>query len=65
MSGMTLGITKDNEGNPSKAELFDISEGAAEGNLGWVELKLAKKEKKDIESDSFINICSGEWCLDR
>jgi len=27
MSGMTLGIKKNSEGNPIKAELFDISEG--------------------------------------
>jgi hypothetical protein len=36
-----------------------------EGNLGWVELKLAKKENADIESSSFINICIDDWCLDR
>jgi len=41
MSGMTLGITLDSEGKPIKPELFDISEGDAD--LGWVELKLAKK----------------------
>lgn len=65
MSGMTLGIVKDSEGNPVKAELFDISEGVAEGNLGWVELKLAKKENAEIQSKSFINICIDDWCLDR
>jgi hypothetical protein len=36
MSGMTLGIVKDSDDNPTKAELFDISEGKAEGKLGWV-----------------------------
>lgn len=65
MSGMTLGIKKNSDGNPIKAELFDISEGEVEGNLGYVELKLAKKENADIESNSFINICTDEWCLDR
>jgi hypothetical protein len=29
MSGMTLGIKKDGDGKPIKAELFDISEGTA------------------------------------
>ena len=36
MSGMTLGISRDSEGNPQKAQLFDISEGVAEGNLKCV-----------------------------
>lgn len=45
MSGMTLGIVKDSQGRPLRPELFDITEGEAEGNLGWIELKLAKKEK--------------------
>jgi len=30
-----------------------------------VELKLAKKENAEIESNSFINICIDDWCLDR
>jgi hypothetical protein len=65
MSGMTLGISKDAEGRPIKPELFDITEGAAEANLGWVELKLAKKEKADINSSSLINIACGDWFLDK
>jgi hypothetical protein len=65
MSGMTLGITKDAQGKPIKPELFDITEGESEGNLGWVELKLAKKEKVEINSTSLINISFGEWCLDK
>lgn len=65
MSGMTLGIRKDANDNPIKAELFDISEGEAENNLGWVELKLAKKEIAEINSDSYINICFDNWCLDK
>jgi hypothetical protein len=36
MSGMTLGISKDAEGKPLKPELFDITEGEADQNLGWV-----------------------------
>lgn len=36
MSGMTLGISLDAEGRPVRPELFDITEGEAEGNLGWV-----------------------------
>jgi hypothetical protein len=30
-----------------------------------VELKLAKKEKVEINSKSLINISFGEWCLDK
>jgi hypothetical protein len=33
--------------------------------LGWVELKLAKKEIADINSGSYINICHNDWCLDK
>ena len=65
MSGMTLGIKKDAEGNPIKAELFDISEGTAEANLGYVDLRLAKKEIADIDSGSYVNICCDDWCLDK
>jgi hypothetical protein len=65
MSGMTLGIVKDSEGRPEKPQLFDISDGEAEGKLSWVDLRLAKKEKADINSGSLINICHGEWCLDK
>jgi hypothetical protein len=65
MSGMTLGIVKDNEGRPLRPQLIDISEGEAETKLGFVELKLAKKEKADINSGSLINICYNDWCLDK
>lgn len=65
MSGMTLGISKDAEGKPLKPELFDITEGEADQNLGWVQLKLAKKEKVDINSKSLINIALDDWCLDK
>lgn len=65
MSGMTLGISKDAEGKPLKPELFDITEGQADQNLGWVQLKLAKKEKVEINSKSLINIAFGDWCLDK
>ena len=65
MSGMTLGIKKDAEGKPIKAMLFDISEGTAENNLGYVDIRLAKKEVADIDSGSYINICDGDWCLDK
>ena len=65
MSGMTVGIKKDANDVPIKAELVDISEGVAESKLGWVDLKLAKKEKADINSDSYINICYNDWCLDK
>lgn len=65
MSGMTLGIVKDSQGRPLRPQLFDITEGEAEGNLGWIELKLAKKEKVEINSSSLINIAYGEWCLDK
>lgn len=30
-----------------------------------MELKLAKKEKVDINSKSLINICLNQWCLDK
>lgn len=36
MSGMTLGISKDSDDKPIKPELFDITEGEADKNLGWV-----------------------------
>ena len=62
---MTLGIKKDAEGKPIKAMLFDISEGTAENNLGYVDIRLAKKEVADIDSGSYINICDGDWCLDK
>ena len=62
---MTLGIKKDIDGNPIKAMLFDISEGTAENNLGFVDIKLAKKEVADIDSGSYINISDGNWCLDK
>lgn len=65
MSGMTLGISMDSEDRPVRPELFDITEGQAEGNLGWVQLKLAKKEKVDINSSSLINIALGDWFLDK
>ena len=65
MSGMTLGIKTDSEGKPIKPQLFDISDGEAENNLGWVQLKLAKKEKAEINSFSLINICYQDWCLDK
>ena len=65
MSGMTLGIKKDADGDPVKAMLFDISEGTAENNLGYVDIKLAKKEVADIDSGSYINISDGNWCLDK
>ena len=65
MSGMTLGIKKDADGNPIKAELFDITEGTAEANLGYVDLRLAKKEIADVDSGSYINICEADWCLDK
>lgn len=65
MSGMTLGIKKDADGNPIKAELFDISEGTAENNLGYIDLRLAKKEIADIDSGSYVNICCDEYCLDK
>ena len=38
---------------------------AEEAQLGWVELKLAKKEVAEINSDSLINICYQDWCLDK
>lgn len=62
---MTLGIKKDADGNPIKAELFDISEGTAENNLGYIDLRLAKKEIADIDSGSYVNICCDEYCLDK
>lgn len=65
MSGMTLGIRTDQDGKPVKPELFDISDGEAEAKLGWVELKLAKKEVAEINSDRLINICYKDWCLDK
>lgn len=65
MSGMALGIRKDADNNPIRAELFDISQGQAEGKLGWVELRLAKKQIADINSGSYINICDNDWCLDK
>jgi hypothetical protein len=37
----------------------------AEGSLGYVDLKLAKKEIADIDSGSYINICYDDWCLDK
>ena len=44
---------------------MDISEGENEVKIGWVELKLAKKEKVDINSSSLINIAQGDWFLDK
>lgn len=44
--------------------LKDISEGKQEGSdIGFVEVKLAKKEGGVINSESFVNIAWGEELL--
>lgn len=63
MSGMTLGFSKDADGQPTTARLYDISDGPG-SYLGYVDLKMAKKEGGEINSESFINICIGNYVLD-
>lgn len=63
MSGMTLGIANNEEGQPIYSKLIDISDGSP-AEIGWIDLKLAKKEGGVINSESFINICMGDYILD-
>ena len=44
MSGMTLGVHKNEADEPQSAILMDISEGPDNCDLGYVELRLAKKD---------------------
>lgn len=59
MSGMVLG-QQEGEDLTRRAVLQDISEGKGEGEIGYVEVKLAKKEGGEINSESFVNIAWGE-----
>jgi hypothetical protein len=56
MSGMILGQGVGEDG-VRRAVLVDISEGKpAEGEISYLEVKLAKKEGGDINSESFVNL---------
>lgn len=62
MSGMVLGQTE--EEGKRIAVLQDISEGKKEGEeIGYIEVKLAKKEGGDIGSDSFVSLAWGDELL--
>jgi hypothetical protein len=64
MSGMVLGQEEGGDG-VRRAMLQDISEGKQEGGeIGYVEVKLAKKEGGVINSESFVNIAWGEELLE-
>lgn len=64
MSGMVLG-QQESEDGLRRATLQDISEGKTEGvEIGYVEVKLAKKEGGEINSESFVNIAWGEELLE-
>jgi hypothetical protein len=56
---MVLG-QEESEDLTRRAVLQDISEGKGEGQIGYVEVKLAKKEGGEINSESFVNIAWGE-----
>ena len=63
MSGMVLGQEEGGDG-VRRAVLQDISEGKVEGKeVGYIEVKLAKKEGGEINSDSFVNLAWGEELL--
>jgi hypothetical protein len=64
MSGMVLG-QEEGEDATRRAALKDISEGKTEegAEVGYVEVKLAKKEGGEINSESFVNIAWGEELL--
>jgi hypothetical protein len=63
MSGMILG----QEVGPDeirRATLVDISDGKPEeGEISYVEVKLAKKEGGEINSESYVSIAWGEELL--
>ena len=62
MSGMVLSQTEE-EGSRI-AVLKDISEGKKEGEeIGYIEVKMAKKEGGEINSDSFVNLAWGDELL--
>jgi hypothetical protein len=60
MSGMVLGKEL-SEDSMRRAVLQDISEGKVDDNeIGYIEVKLAKKEGGVINSESFVNIACGD-----
>ena len=64
MSGMTLGLERNEETNdPKIPRLIDITDGP-EVEIGVVELKIAKKEGGEINSKSFVNVCMGDYVVD-
>ena len=63
MSGMILGQELGQD-DKRRAVLIDISDGKpAEGEISYLEVKLAKKEGGDINSESFVNIVWGDELL--
>ena len=60
---MTLGIQKNENDEPIKSILIDISDGPEKVELGVIEIKLAQKNG-EINSNTYVKICSGNATLD-